>query len=342
MLDIRYKDREYLKGYDLDVELFNAFDLKISDVIPVRKVYILVTDKGNKVLKRVKLKEGEMEFLDEVFIYLNTKGFNQMITFHRTIYNKVYHRWKDQLYCVMPLLEGRESEYANPIDINIDIEAISKLHHSSLGFSPIPSLKDNRTKLLSSFEDSLKNLKLFKNMVTIYEEKNEFDEIFIGNVDYYLNQVDKSIELLNNSSYFELCSDREKIVFCHHDLAHHNILIKDEIAHFVDFDYAIFDLRVHDLCNFICKVVKNFAYDFNKVKQIISIYESYSKLDIKELEVLYALLYFPQDYSSIIKSYYTKSKSWDYSSFLDKLKDKVAYKEERENFLEEFKKHYLS
>lgn len=341
MLDVKYKDREYLKGYDLDVELFDMFGLKVIDLIPVRKVYILVTDKGNKVLKRLSLDEEEMEFLDSVFSHLNKNGFNQMISFDKTKENKTYYRWKDELYCVMPLVEGRESEYANPIDVDIDIDAIAKLHHSSRGFSPIPDLKDNRTRLIKSFEDSLGKLKLFKELVSLYEDKNEFDLIFMDTVDYHLKQIEKSIELLEKSSYFELCNENDKIAFCHHDLAHHNILIKDEIAYFVDFDYAIFDLRVHDLCNFICKVVKNFAYDFEKTKNIIKGYEIYSKLDQRELEVLYALLYFPQDYVSICKSYYTKIKDWEYASFLEKLKDKVSYREEREEFLSKFKKYYL-
>ena len=53
MLDVRYKDKAYLSKYDLDVNLFSKFNLLVYDVIPVRKVFILDTNKGDKVLKKV-------------------------------------------------------------------------------------------------------------------------------------------------------------------------------------------------------------------------------------------------------------------------------------------------
>ncbi len=64
---------------------------------------------------------------------------------------------------------------------------------------------------------------------------------------------------MKQSEYYNLCKEKEKIVFCHHDLAHHNILINKEEVYFLDFDYAVIDLKVHDICNFINKAIKNFC-----------------------------------------------------------------------------------
>jgi CotS family spore coat protein len=179
-------------------------------------------------------------------------------------------------------------------------------------------------------------MEFFKNIASIHENRAEFDEIFLKNVNYYVEQIKKSIDMLQKSYYYKLCSEEDKIVVCHHDLAYHNILINNDSAYFVDFDYAIIDLKVHDLCNFISKVEKNFAFDIEKSNTILENYCIKNTLNKRELEVLYAMLIFPEDFYSISKDYYTKRKDWEEEIFLDRLKRKVAYKEDREEFLNTF------
>jgi CotS family spore coat protein len=142
--------------------------------------------------------------------------------------------------------------------------------------------------------------------------------------------------MLEKSCYYKLCSEEDKIVVCHHDLAYHNILINGEMAYFIDFDYAVIDLKVHDLCNFINKVVKNFAFDIDKATSIVENYCNKNTLSKRELEVLNGMLAFPEDFYGISRDYYTKRKDWDEEVFLDRLKRKAGYKEDREEFLVKF------
>ena len=150
----------------------------------------------------------------------------------------------------------------------------------------------------------------------------------------------QSIKILDGPEYYNLCKEKEKIVFCHHDLAHHNILINVQQVYFLDFDYAVVDLRVHDLCNFINKAIKNFAYDIEKCHSIINEYISINPLEHGEMKVLYGMLSFPEDFYGIARDYYTRKKQWSEEVFLNRLKSKVEYRENREEFLEAFKKYY--
>ena len=123
-------------------------------------------------------------------------------------------------------------------------------------------------------------------------------------------------------------------------MAYHNILINEEKAYFVDFYYSIVDLRVHDLCNFINKVEKNFDSNIDKTKLILEEYSKESDLDSRELEVLYYLLMFPYDFYSVCRDYYTRRKNWNEQLFNSKLDRNVLLKDEKNQFLEEFKKIY--
>ena len=53
------------------------------------------------------------------------------------------------------------------------------------------------------------------------------------------------------------------------------------------------------------------------------------------------MLTFPEDFYTISKDYYTRRKDWDESVFLDRLKRKSNYKEDRQEFLEKFKDNLI-
>ena len=54
MVKTRYVDKNILCEYDFKEEFINLLGIKINDVIPLRKVFVLFTDKGKKVLKITK------------------------------------------------------------------------------------------------------------------------------------------------------------------------------------------------------------------------------------------------------------------------------------------------
>jgi CotS family spore coat protein len=335
--DIRYSEKRYLSKFDLYVDLFDRFDLRVTDLVPVRSVFILFTDKGKKILKKVDYSIDDLKFIYSAIKYIKN-DFPRVMDFVKTRDGEIYTVWKGELYCILDVIEGRECEFSNPIDIEIAAKGIAELHLASEGFRW--DLKDKVTlgRTIDIFERKLEEIKFFKSLANFHEIKHDFDRIFLENVDYYLKEIKDSIEILKASSYLKLCSEEDKIILCHHDLAHHNILINNEEAYFIDFDYSIIDLKVHDLCNFINKAIKNFAFDIEKANAILNTYCTYNTLDDREKEVLYGMLKFPEDFYSISKDYYSKRKDWEEEVFVDRLIKKVEFKEDRDDFLTDFSK----
>jgi len=349
MLDVRYKDKAYLSKYDLDVNLFSEFDLVVDDVIPVRKVFILNSDKGDKVLKKVSYGVEQLEFINCCIEYLKKNNFNRIIQFEKTKKQLICLTWKDELYCIMNLVEGRECEYSNPVDVTLTSRALAELHIASEGliydeeFKRILAKNTQRYlcgKVVESFNQRLKEIMFFKEIAALNENKSEFDYIFLQYAKYYEENIIQSIKGLEQSEYYSLCKEKGKVVFCHHDLAHHNILINKEEVHFLDFDYSVVDLKVHDICNFINKAIKEFAYDIDKCHSILKDYSKINPLDHREIKVLYGMLCFPEDFYSIARDYYTRKKQWSEEVFLSKLKKKVECGKDREEFLDSFKNYY--
>ncbi|KEI18173.1 CotS family spore coat protein [Clostridium haemolyticum] len=339
--NVRFKDKKALIQYDLNLKMFEAYDFKVEDIIPVRKVYILVTNKGNKILKKLNYSIDELNFINTGINYIRDNSFNRVFRFEKTKNSEVYNIWNKNIYCIMDLIDGRESEYSNPLDVMVAARGVGQLHKACEGFRYKNKTRYMCGTTIDVFKRKHEELQIFKNVVKLIKSRTEFDEIFLDNVDYYMNEIDRAIDVLEKSNFYKLCSEEDKIILCHHDLAHHNVLIKDDEAYFVDFDYSIIDLKVHDLCNFINKVEKKSAYDFQEFKFILSNYYKYNTLSQTEMEVLYGMMIFPQDFYNISKEYYTRSKEWKYEIFLDKIVKKNGLKYDKREFLEKFRNDLL-
>jgi CotS family spore coat protein len=341
MLDVKFKDREFLSRCHLDLKLLNNYDFIVSDVIPIRKVFILVTSKGNKVLKKLEYNLEQLNFISNSIEFIRKNGFSQIIQFEKNKNGDIYTDWKSNTYVVMDLINGRECEFNNPIEVAMAARALGKMHLASKGFIYKACCDRNICgNILERYGQKIDELKFFKNLVNSYENKTSFDDIFLGHVNRFIEEGEKSIDILKNSRYCELCEEEDKVAICHHDLAYHNILINNDEVYFIDFDYSVVDLRIHDLCNYIDKVVKGFAYNFQKAKDIIDEYSGISELDKREIEVLYGMLYFPEEFYSISKDYYFKRKLWSEESFIYKLNKKLENFEERGEMLQTFGEYY--
>lgn len=337
MNKLRYSDEKYLCDYDLDTDLFELFNLKVEDLIPLRSVYILITDKGKKILKKIENTE-DMKFITTALDYIKD-GYSDILTFVKAGDGNYYVRWKDGIYCVMELIEGRECCCSNPLDVVIASKALAQYHKSSLGIlkylegSNLEILKSNLGKFPNKFNKAKEDLVDIKQRVGKYGYKNTFDNLLLESIDEQIENINESIKRIEKSKYENLCRDEKKIVLCHNDLAHHNIILSEDRAYFIDFEYSLVDIRVHDICNFLMKSIKNYGYDFDKSIEIINAYDSVWKIEKDELEVLYAIMIFPNDYYNLVYNYYNKKKNWSYESFLSKFQNKLADEEDRKDFL---------
>lgn len=331
----RYRDKSYLVSYELTTDIFDSYDLAVEDIVPVRSVYILYTNKGIKILKKVDYGIEDLEFINIVINYIYENGYKYVVPFMKTIGGMYHIKRNDGIYVMLDLVEGREASFENPVDISNLSKALCSMHLSTRG---IDSILEKRNRLYSwpvLFGKRTQNLLKFKEIAEMHEIKSEFDKVFLEYVDNYYSDALKSFKLINDLPYNEMCSMAyEQKNICHHDLAYHNILLdNDNKVYFVDFDYCILDLRIHDIANLIAKSIKHCNWDTEKARLILKSYSSIDKLEQVELKLLHAFLTFPQDFYEISSQYYMKTKNWDEDVFLSRLIRKSGYLEDRREFL---------
>lgn len=333
---IKYREAKHLCKYDLDTEFLKELSLNINDLWPTRNIFILDCEEGKKILKLINYDDEKLEFIVDILAYLK-KGYDGILSMNKFKDGRYKIERKENSYILLDLIEGVECNLNNPMDLEAVAKAIAKLHVAGQGalneFGEKYKDRISLGHLKGRFKEGVIILEKCKELASLKTYKNEFDELFLENVDYNLVMMKKALELLEKSKYEELCKNDACISICHNDLAYHNMLVNDGKVNFIDFDYANIDLRILDVYNFTFKTLKKHAFDIDVYNQIISDYNSISKLTDEEMEVLYILFLYPGDFNTISRNYYFALKDWKYESFLNKLTNKVLYKKEKELLL---------
>lgn len=346
MIRVRYPEKKYLSTYDLSLDFFYELGLEVLDVTPLRKVFILHTDEGKKILKKMDLSKERIDFIN-ICLKNIYKEFPYVISFRTFEDGNVYKKWKGDYYLIMDLIEGREVTFTNPIEYEMSGRLLGEMHLASqAGLVKIEEELNCNAKelmeesLVKKFSDSLEDIKYIKKLVKSYRFKNEFDKEFLKVVDDYIKEIERAAELLSFSVYSSYRENSKNIVVCHNDLAEHNFLIKDDDMYLIDFDYCSIDLRIMDLTDLILKGIKNAAFDVDKAVNIIEAYNEVCPLEKEEYKFIYILLSYPRDFYSIVRDYYHKQKDWDEEVFISRLNNKLMNEEFRHEFLVKYKEKY--
>ncbi len=332
-------------NYMLDTDIFSEYGLQVKGIKPIRNAFMVDTDKGKKCLKRLRSKSDDFEFVYNVIKFLRDKGFNNVENINLTTDCKMFVENDTGVYILSDMIDGRECDFKNPVELKKTVEIMADFHKKSLGFVvDKDSPRNHIGKWPANFEDSQNTVVDLKNVIEHKDEKSHIDEIFVKWADYYIDEMKDSIRKLKSSKYDLICERRRKIGgMCHNDFIARNFIIDNNCnVNFIDFDYCIVDSRLWDISKMIQRIAKDNYWDIDVVKFVIDIYNSVYPIDKDELFIIYCSLYFPTDFINIVRGYYINRKDWTEKEFERDMERKVGMESSKEIFLIQFKTKFLS
>jgi len=321
-----------MEEYDLSIDLFERFNMNVYDVAPCKDMFTLYTDKGTKMLKKIDYDICELEFINQALNYVKKK-FNRVPNFEKDLKGDIYTIFNEKIYCILNTKEGSKCKLNSFKDLETTVESLAEFHMASKGFKSNVSCRNNYNNMVSRIRKKREELKLFKKIIKVKDSKNELEKIYDDNIDYIIYKIDEGIKVLNGSFYKELCSDIGKIAICGNQHFYSDIVIEENKAYFNNFDNFNLNLRVYDLCSLINKLIKYDNFNLDLLEKVVSRYDSLCKLDYRETEVLYGMLFFPYDFYSIFKEYFLGTKNIEYSNLLLKAKNSIKYMNSRKKLL---------
>ncbi|TCP54786.1 CotS family spore coat protein [Tumebacillus sp. BK434] len=322
-----------LCGFAPDV--LDLYDLEVIEAAPVRKVVRFSTPYGRYALKKFNLTPAELHFSLAAMEHVKANGF-AVPGVVKTRQGDLYAERNGACYFVMEWLNGRESKYDHVLDLALAARGLARFHLAAQGFEPPDCAgKEQWGTWTGHFLERIGELRDW----TVLAEQggSVFDRMFAEQAAYCIQEASRSVELLLSSRYEEITKlERGLKGFCHHDYAHHNVLITgDKNISLIDFDYALCDIRAHDLASLILRNMKSVKWDSRTAYFIVKSYFEEAKPHEGEERLLHAMMRFPQDfYEAGYFHYVTKNRPQEHLE--SKLRKWTEQKERRERFLGEF------
>lgn len=315
------------------------FGLKLLEVRTCRKIWMLNTSDGYKYLKRSRLTAEDLRFIDQALEYLHSRAFTAAPRFIHSLRGEPFAETDGSLYILTDWIFSEEMNFRSPDDLREAAGFLARFHYYSRGF--IPKQANYRTCWLAwpdKLATRIEQLLEFQRMALAEKEKSPFSRLFLQHFAAFFRPAIQSYQNLMASPYREVASvaARSKS-FCHHDYSDRNLLKTPRQGIFlVDFDYCCRDLRIHDLINFMTRLLKHRSWDIEYCTLILKEYSRIIPLAPEEIAVMLPLLQWPQDFWQVGLQYYCEKLAWPPERFWGKLENIIKTQAARRNFLGDF------
>jgi CotS family spore coat protein len=324
-----------IKGY---VE--ENYSLNVDNIEKVKNSYKIATKDEGYCLKIIKYEFSHFYFILSAMKHLQKNGFTNIPEFIMNKEKKEYGNINGKYVYLTKWIPSRVSNYDNPIELSMVSSELAKLHQYSKGFTLEKTMKPRIGwfSWINVFKTRKEEILDFKNRINQKAHKSSFDLLYLDNINRELNRAEKSILGLQKNNYV---NTMEKEVFsrgfCHHDYAHHNILIDSKKSiNIIDFDYCILDSHLHDLCSLLIRAMKDGKWESEKSDLILNSYGKNMNIRKEEIPIIREFIRFPQAFWQIGLQVYWEQQPWGEEVFINKLEKYLSDCEFREAFIDSY------
>lgn len=323
-----------------ETEISTQFGFQIYEMIPMKGVYLIKTDRGNKCLKKIGYGTQKLMYIYKAKEHIISNGFDKIDKNYLTPEGIPFAFVNDDIYVVTEWIDGRECDFKNEEDLKRAAETLARFHLCARGFTPDEDTKvrSDIGKLTNTLDKRLATLNKMRDTARKNKRKTEFDMLYLTNVDFYTKLSKEAMKSLDIESYKKVCSDAlSDKVLCHHDFTYHNILFEDNgNSYVIDFDYCKWEMQIYDVATLLVKSLKRLNWNIDSGRLVLDAYSSIKPISVHELNILKTLLIFPQRFWRLANRYYYKEAGWSEGSFVKKMKEILDEREEYMNFINNF------
>lgn len=317
------------------------YNLDIQRIEKIKNVFKLNSSSGEFCLKLIHYEFEHFYFILSAIKHLQRNQFQKIPEIIKTKNNNDYILLGSKYAYLTNWINGRLCNYDNPLDVSMAALKLAELHKKSRNFIVTKDMKPRIgwLKWIETYKTRRNEILDFKNRIDKKSNKTEFDMLYLSVMNQELERAESSINHLIKSDYMNKM--KEEILnrgFCHHDYAHHNVLIdKENSLNIIDFDYCILDTHLHDLSSILIRTMKYGRWDMKKAKDIFNVYSSLIWIHKEDLPIISAFIEFPQDYWQRGIQCYWEEKDWGEEFFVKKLEKYIEDREHRSEFVKELR-----
>lgn len=326
--------------------VLKKYDFKVKDFIKVGSVYKVETEDGFICLKKMRHGKNKIVNGELLVRQLKQNGFVNTAKYYKTKTGNKYIKIENSFFYVTQWIEGEECNLGDLSQAQECVELLAKFHLASSNIDTRQfNIRNNLKNWPKIFSDNLIDLEKFKKIIYRKKLKDKFDIEFIKYFeDFYCRGMD-ALGFLNASEYYKkskTANDKKSI--SHDNFYYQNIIKAKDDLYIIDLNSFIIDIHVYDASKLIRRLMfkKEYEWNFDKAKLLIEAYSSINKLSKNEIEVMLALIIFPNKFWKLGKKRYVRHKNWTEDKFINRLNKLISSSALEQKFMEDYFKYIES
>lgn len=317
------------------------YEINVDNVEKIKNVFKIQSGNRTLCLKLIKYEYEHFLFIISAMKHLQKAGFESIPSFIKTISQKDYIENGNLYAYLTEWVNAREANYDNPLDVLLASSKLSELHIKSKNFiiTDIMHPRVGWFKWIENYKTRIDEILDFKKRIEEKDKKTEFDSLYYDALEEEFTRGLMAIDNLSETNYImRMQKEIENKGFCHHDYAHHNVLIGDSgKVNIIDFDYCILDSNLHDLSSLIMRCMKNGKWSIENAVFILDAYSVINAVYKTDIPIIAAFLEYPQDFWQVGIQYYWEKQPWGEEFFVKKLQKILEDREMRQEFINELR-----
>lgn len=330
--------REYgkLKRHDLKLLIESLYGLEVKNMQEGDRGILVYTDRGIKRLKETKSDEAKILFAASAYEHICSNGFREISCINRNLSGSYHMRYEKSSYILQDFTKGRVYAVKSREAAQVVGKALAEFHGAGERFVPAPGSRARVDwgKWMEKLKSNSISINKFKEIVCLKERSNEFDEVFLANVNGFLNSMQCSYELLKKNGYLDKV--RQSMAcnqITHGEFKKHAILEAEEGTVFItNLEECSYDICESD----IATLLESFSGK-NRIELANAALEAYSgikPLDECSIKIIKALLLYPKKFYRIVESAYGKKKNYNEMELAQKLERSIRREKRKQEVAE--------
>ncbi|ONI44010.1 hypothetical protein AN641_08490 [Candidatus Epulonipiscioides gigas] len=313
-------------------DLLSEYDLEVYKSQYNRSNFILDTNKGKYILRKVNIQTSQIIFMYTAINHLRKNGFMQIGAIYPTKKNSPFVQNFNQNYILQSYKTSLEIEFKNKEDIKEIVKLLANFHKCGLNLET-SNILDNSIHIkdiYSYFSKRIKETHALKKNIQPLSQKTEFEIMFLKDYKDYLYLENLALMCIDENSCNALIEiAKTNKTLAHNEYKYHSVGKIDNEIHLINIDKCGINMQINDLSSILAKVMQKNEWDTKFLSVLLEEYEQIKPLSLEEKAVLKALLIFPEKFASMCNNYLQCKRRNNYSMFSVKWENMLVYKEKQ-------------
>lgn len=312
---------------DFGLSTLEQYSLTVQSTSRTRGALLVRTDQAVYLLREFHGSEKKLAVQQELLLRLKSDGCLTDPCLENNSQSLVTRNADGVPYTLREWYDARECDPKSREDILKSVRTLARIH-TCMRLSPGEGYCEK--SLTEEYVRHNRELRRIRRFIRASGASGVFEKQYLSSVEWFLEQGEKALALLNSSDYERLRGEAlEKGTVCHGEFTQHNVLLpKDRsMAAVTNFGHWCFGIQISDLYCFMRKLLEKYNWNLKLARKMLQAYNEIHPITPAEWENLKIRFTYPEKYWKLSNYYYTHNKAWISGKNIQKLKNLTDQRE---------------